>query len=175
MDQYQQQEEFTGEARYLNRCAFHPDVETGLACGRCGNYICTRCIIQTSVGSRCKNCARVTTLPTFEVRPSYYMRAVLAGGLSALTSGVVFLLIFETWGDIPFVTSLLIIGTGYLVGEAISTAVNRKRGPGLAVVAAGSMVVFSLTSGLIFYLSSSDIFSVLILGLACYSAIIRVR
>ena len=72
-------------------------------------------------------------------------------------------------------TSLLIIGTGYLVGEAISIAVNRKRGTGLAVVAAGSMVVFSLTSGLIFYLSFSDIFSVLILGLACYSAIIRVR
>jgi predicted CDP-diglyceride synthetase/phosphatidate cytidylyltransferase len=125
------------------------------------------------VGARCKNCARVTTIPTFEVKPSYYLRGVLAGGLTAIVTGLVVLILLTTFSSLPFLASILAIGAGYLVGEAISTAVNRKRGTGLAVVAGGCMVLFSVASGLIFFLGS--FFGLLTLGFAFYSAIKRVR
>lgn len=156
-----------------NYCTFHPGSETGLACGKCGNYICTRCIIQSPVGIRCENCAGVTTVPTFQVRPSYYLRAILAGGLTAMVTGLAVMIVLAAFGGVPFLASILAIGGGYLVGEAISAAVNRKRSTGLTVVAGGCMVLFSIASGLILYLGS--IFGLLMLGLAFYSAINRVR
>ena len=33
-------------------CATHPEVETGLSCGRCETLICPRCLVQTPVGTR---------------------------------------------------------------------------------------------------------------------------
>ena len=173
MEQPQQQEQPSYQDPSLHYCTFHPGSETGLACGKCGNYICTRCIIQTPVGARCKDCARVATVPTFEVQPSYFFRAVFAGGLTAIVTGLAVLMILSRFGGLPFLASVLAIGGGYLVGEAISAAVNRKRGTGLAVVAGGCMVLFSIASGLIFYLG--NIFGLLMLGLAFYSAINRVR
>ena len=35
----------------FQRCSYHPEVETGLACGKCGTYICPRCMVQTPVGA----------------------------------------------------------------------------------------------------------------------------
>ena len=172
MEQPQQDEGPGEEDRYLNRCAFHPGTATGLACGRCGNYICTQCVFQTPVGARCRTCARVTTLPTFDVQPSYYIRAVLAGGLTALVLGIIMLVIRTNLGWVPFLYSLLTLGVGYAVGEAISVATNRKRGTGLAVVAGGCMLVFLFISGVIF---TPNIFQWLVLALAIYTAVIRVR
>ena len=172
MEQSPQDEQPGGDERYLNRCAFHPGTATGLACGKCGNYICTQCVIQTPVGARCRNCARVTTLPTFDVQPSYYARAVLAGGITAVVLGVFMLVIRMNLGWVPFLYSLLTLGVGYAVGEAISRATNRKRGTGLAVVAGGSMVVFLVVSGVVF---TPNIFQWLVLALAIYTAVVRVR
>ncbi len=172
MEQSHQDEPSSEEDRYLNRCTFHPGTATGLACGKCGNYICTQCVIPTSVGARCRNCASVTTLPTFDVQPSYYARAVLAGCLSAVALGIIMFVIQTYLGSVPFLVSLLTLGAGYAVGEAISVATNRKRGTGLAFVAGGSMVVFLLVSGLVL---TQNIFTWLILALAIYSAVVRVR
>ena len=158
----------------LHRCATHPDVETGLACGRCGKYICPRCMIQTPVGARCSECARVTKLPTYDVRPSYYFRAATAGGITAVVAGIVWGLLLSL--HIPFLPWLSAIAAGYVVGEAISLAVNRKRGTGLAVVAGASMTLAALLSGLlgsVFILG--NIFGIFSLGIAFYIAINRVR
>ena len=179
MEQSQRQEhsEPRGEQEYgLHRCSSHPDVETGLACGKCGKYICPRCMIQTPVGSRCRECAGVTKLPTFDVNPSYYLRAGMAGAVVAVVAGIVW------WGlwsqlNLPLLLWWLsAIGVGYLVGEAIGLATNRKRGPGLAVIAGLSMTLFVVTSGIlasVFILT--NIFGLLILGIAFYIAISRVR
>ena len=163
------------EQDYLPQtCSFHPGVETGLACGKCGRYICPRCLIQTPVGSRCPECARVKKLPTFDVQPTYYLRAALAGGVVAIVGGIV-------WGyllrlGVPYLPWLLAIGVGYLVGEAISLSVNRKRGRGLAITAGLSMVLAILVSG---YLPSFStpftIFWLLIVASAFYTALSRVR
>ena len=158
----------------LHRCSFHPDVETGLACGRCGKYICPRCMIQTPVGARCPECARVTKLPTFDVRPSYYFRAVVAGVASAVVSGLLWGVVLSL--HVPFLPWLSAIGVGYVVGEAISVAVNRKRGPGLGVVAGLSIAIAVVTSG---FVSSvhllSNIFGLPTVGMAIFMAVSRVR
>ena len=127
MDQpHQQQPEHAGmegqDGSGVHYCSSHPGVETMLACGKCGNYICPRCMIQTPVGSRCQDCARVSKLPTFDVKPTYYLRAALAGGLSALVAGLVVGVILFTFRGVPFMASIMSIGAGYLVGEAISAS-----------------------------------------------------
>ncbi len=43
--------------RALNYCAKHPNVQTALACGKCGRFICPRCITHTPLGMRCADCA----------------------------------------------------------------------------------------------------------------------
>lgn len=39
------------------RCALDPDTETNLTCGKCGQPICPKCLVQTPVGARCPQCA----------------------------------------------------------------------------------------------------------------------
>jgi hypothetical protein len=172
MDQLQEHPEHQGEQESaFQRCFYHPDVETALGCGKCGRYICTRCIIQTPVGARCRECARVTRLPTYDVQPTYYLRAVMAGGVVGIVGGIV-------WGltiGIPFLPWFLSIGIGYLVGEAISVASNRKRGPGLAVVAGVSMALAVVFLLLMASSSISIIILLLIVALGVFVAIQRVR
>ena len=131
-------------------------------------------MIQTPVGGRCSECARVAKVPTYDVRPSYYLRAATAGGITAVVAGIVWGLVLSL--HIPFLPWLSAIGVGYAVGEAISLAVNRKRGTGLAAVAGASMTLSALLSGLlgsVFILG--NIFGLITLGVAFYVAINRVR
>ena len=59
-------------------CARHPRIETVLRCGTCGTPICPRCLVQTPVGAKCPTCAKVSKLPTFNVTPVFFARAMTA-------------------------------------------------------------------------------------------------
>lgn len=155
----------------LPRCSFHPDVETGLACGKCGQYICPRCMIQTPVGARCRDCAHVTRLPTFDVSTGYLVRASSAAVVVGVATAIVWTLIVNATGI--YIGSVLTIGAGYLVGESISLAANRKRGRSLAIIAGISMTIFAILSGLLFYIFS--ILGIISLVFAYYIAVNRVR
>ena len=117
------------------KCTYHPDVETELRCGKCGKPICPRCMVQTPVGARCPECGRLQKIPTFRVTARYYVRAILVGLGMAFACGAV-------WWAIKFVMPfiyfnfLVASGVGYGIGEVISLSVNRKRGKGLALIAA---------------------------------------
>ena len=122
------------------RCAIHPEVETNLSCGRCGRHICPKCMVQTLVGPRCPDCANLKRLPTYEVSPRQYLIAVGVGMGVAAVAGFVWALI---WNAIHFLLLSLLIaaGIGYIIGEVISLATNRKRGTGLQAIAGISVVV----------------------------------
>ena len=173
MEQSQEHSEPQQEEYELHRCSFHPDVETGLGCGKCGRYICPRCMVQTPVGARCSECARVATVPTFDVSSRYYIRAALAGGGVAAVAGIVAGLLFTV---IPMLMWISAVGVGYMVGEAISRASNRKRGTGLAIIAGLSMTIFTVLSGLLAsVMILQNLLGLLVLIAAFFIAINRVR
>jgi hypothetical protein len=148
----------------MPQCKRHPNVETNLACGKCGDPICPRCMVQTPVNARCPTCARVTRVPTYRVSKIYYLRAIGAGLGLAIAVGV-------TWGFIRsimfsnFFNFLIGAAVGYGIGEGISLAVNRKSGLGLiitgAIAVVASYVISSFTFG-IHHFNPFDIIAVII-------------
>lgn len=122
------------------KCATHPEVETGLRCSKCERPICPRCMVETPVGARCPDCARLHKLPTFQVSAKHLWRAVGTSFGMAIICGVI-------WGVVssvlPFLLLNLLLGAaaGYAIGEVTSLAVNRKRGSRLAAVAAVAAAV----------------------------------
>ena len=127
------------------RCARHPDIETDLRCGKCEQPICPKCMVQTPVGARCPKCAALKKLPVYEISTIFYIRAIAAGLATAAVLGAI-------WPFIPlggFFLFFIALVIGYVVGEGISLAVNRKRGPGLQIIAGISVVVSYVIRSLI--------------------------
>ena len=130
----------------ISYCAKHPKTETNLQCGRCEEPICPRCMVQTLVGARCQGCARVRRLPTYDVTAPFLARAIVVGLVLGVGGGVG-VVILGALSRIYLLELIVLVGVGYLIGEGISMAVNQKRGPGLKVIAAVSMLIaFSIVS-----------------------------
>ncbi len=156
------------------RCAAHHDVETNLRCGKCGKPICPKCMVQTPVGARCPECARLYKLPTYHVSTRYYLRATGAGLGLALVAGV-------AWGTLEallpffFLNLFLGAGVGYAIGEVVSLSVNRKRGTGLAIVAGLAVAASYLVSISLPWVFGFGLFDLLVLALGIFIAVTRLR
>jgi len=124
-------------------------------------------MVQTPVGARCPECARLYKIPTYQVSAKYYLRAVGVGVGMAVVCGVVWNVIM---GVIPFLylNFLFAAAVGYATGEVVSRSVNRKRGRGLAIIAGLSVVLSYLISILSPWGVSFSLFSIpsLIIDLA---------
>ena len=125
MEHSQEREQEQGA---IPHCHWHPGVETRLSCGRCEKHMCTQCMVQAPVGIRCRECGQAVRMPTFDVRPTYYARAIGVAVACAVGGGLLWALFTFILGSIPFFPSLVAIAVGYGVGELISRSVNRKRG-----------------------------------------------
>ncbi len=136
-------------------CEVHPQVETNLACSKCGKPICPRCLVQTPVGARCRECARLKGVPMYQVSPRYLLQATAAGIALALPAGLVWYLF--NGGILGFFAFFAAIGVGYGVGEGISYSVNRKRGTVLQVVAVCSVVLSYLVGNVMWWLFKTPI------------------
>ncbi len=122
------------QTRYCRR---HSDVATSLSCNKCDDPICPRCMIETPVGFRCRDCARLRQLPTFDVKGAMLARAILVSLAIGIVGGVVVTLL----SGVPLLDAIALVGTGYFMGEGIGASVNRKRSRTLRYVAAGGMLV----------------------------------
>ncbi|MBA2276229.1 MAG: hypothetical protein H0W06_00575 [Chloroflexia bacterium] len=130
--------QFTATSAGQVPCTYHPKVQTGLRCSRCGKPICPQCAVRTPVGLRCPDCAGVRGLPTYRTDPSVLLRAIGAGLLVALGTAVLWRFL-PGWG---FYLSLLL---GFGVVETMSYLAKHKRGPdlkfaSLAVIALGLLL-----------------------------------
>ena len=169
--------ERTGRA--IVKCATHPDVETELACARCGKPICPRCLVYTPVGARCRDCAQLRRLPTYKVPASYILRGIgAAGAAGAAIGGLWGLLVRQGGGGYGFFVFFLALGIGYGVGEAVSRATNRKRGAALQGIAAAGVVLAYLVRNLVAgsgLIPNNDFYGYILVGIAIIVAIGRLR
>ena len=135
-------------------------------------------MVQTPVGARCPDCARLYKLPTYRVSTKHYLRAVGTALGMAIVCGVVWGLI-GSFVPFFFLNLLLAAGAGYAIGEVVSLSVNRKRGTGLATIAGIAVAISYLVSlllpwGLPFGLSFHFL-DLLALALGVYVAVSRLR
>jgi hypothetical protein len=138
-------------------CVNHPNVETMLRCNRCGRPVCTRCVTQTPVGYRCKQCVGQQQAIYFTGGILDY---VLGGGIALILGGLSSFLVTLT--GLWFIALILGPTLGVGVAEAVRFAVRRRRSRYLWAVVAGAMVVGALPALVI---SLSSLWSVFVLGL----------
>ena len=160
------------------RCATHPEVETNLRCGKCGKPICPGCMVQTPVGARCRECARLYKLPTYRVSATYYLRAIGAALIIAVVMGLI-------WGVISnflpffFLNLILAAGVGYAIGEVVSRSVNKKRSRWLAAIGgiavAASYLINIFTLGVLPLGVWGIVIDLLGIGIGVYVAVSRLR
>lgn len=120
-------------------CHRHPDHETWTRCGRCDRPICPRCAMQGPVGFRCKDCGK----PAFDPLTSFTPSQALAGGGIALGGGILVALIAA---QIGFLSIFIGYFGGGLIAAAVVRATGYKRGPVMAVVLYGGIVVGGLVA-----------------------------
>jgi hypothetical protein len=164
------------------KCAAHPNVETNLRCGKCGTPICPKCMVQTPVGARCRKCAGVYKLPTYRISGIYYLRASVVALVLAVVIGIIWGLVLS--GISTYFFSLIVaLGIGWVIGELVSRAVNRKRGPWLAVIGGMAVVLcyaaaFLTDSIISAYIGISlyrIVFTLASIGVGVYFAVNRLR
>ena len=115
-------------------CVNHPQTPTALRCNRCGRPVCTKCIVRTPVGYRCRDCVRGQQ-QIFEtaVWSDYVIAAVIVAPLAGIAGFLVTTLGFFAIFLAPIV--------GGLLAELVRAAVRRRRGRRLSWVAAGAFVL----------------------------------
>jgi hypothetical protein len=160
------------------RCATHPDVETNLRCGKCGKLICPKCLVQTPVGSRCRDCAKLYKLPTYRLSTPYYFRAIGAALGMAVVVGLAWGFVNSLFSFI-YLNLIIAAGVGYAIGEVVSLSVNRKRGIPLAVIGSVAVVIGYLvgifTFGEVPSLGLGLILDLVGIGIGISTAVSRLR
>ena len=136
-------------------CTFHPQTETLLRCSKCDRPICGKCAVTTPVGARCPECANVQRLPTYSL-PAPQLGVSVAVALAVgIGTGVALGLLIAVLPTGGLFGALFVavgyVGAGYVIGEAISRASNRKRATPLQALAMCSyglsIITFSLVAG----------------------------
>ncbi|MBI3743716.1 MAG: hypothetical protein HY261_05440 [Chloroflexi bacterium] len=127
-------ERWRGEPRRdIMQCSTHPDVETRLTCQRCEKPICPRCMVQTPVGYRCRECARVQKNPLTTLKGQEAAQVLAVAVAVAFAGGIAWGLIKPLFGLLSIIAAL---GIGYAIAEVISRAANRRPVSYLPLIAA---------------------------------------
>ena len=105
--------------------------------------------MQTPVGARCRKCAGLKRLPTYEITHRQYLMSIWVGLGLAIGVGI-------AWGWLRDLVSSLLFGlqlgilwgipVGYAIGELLGLSVNRRRGRVLQVIGATTVVLSYIVS-----------------------------
>ncbi len=123
-------------------CANHPQTPTSLHCNKCGKPVCTKCIVRTPVGYRCKECVRGQQ-QVFETAAWYDY--IIAIAIAAPLAGFAGFLVTS----LGFFSIILAPVVGGAVAELIRWAVRRRRGRYLPHLAAAGFALGALALMLI--------------------------
>jgi hypothetical protein len=157
-------------------CQRHPNVETGLRCGRCDTPICPKCAVFTDVGARCPDCAPRRKMPQLELSPIYFLRGLGAAILAGLVVGA-------AWGLIAphsagFFSIFLGAGIGYVIGESVSISTNRKAHVILQIMAGAAAFLAYFTRNLVAgdsLFPTDDTWGYIMTGVAIFIAVGRLQ
>ena len=137
-------------------------------------------MVHTPVGARCRECANVRRIPTYNVGTGYLVRAAFA----ALGAGIVLGIAWAIFNPITYFFFGLFAGLaiGYACGEIVSFATNRKAGPPLQALAVGGVIVaYVVRLGILFAIDWNfqtlrfDLPGLIALGVGCMIAAGRLR
>ncbi|MBK6561030.1 MAG: DnaJ domain-containing protein [Dehalococcoidia bacterium] len=155
------------------QCARHPEVSTALRCSRCDTPICPKCLIQTPVGARCKDCARIARSPVYTLSAGNAAKAAAASVVGGVAMGLV-------WGLVlmPFTFGWFSIfvgaGLGWVFTRILEAVTRRKRGPymvGFAMLGIG----IAWAMQLLFVPPGVAVYGLVAAGVACYFAYQNLR
>jgi len=131
----------------IKHCYRHPKRETRVSCATCERPICTDCMVQTDVGIKCPDDARLPRGARAGVMKPRQIALTLLAGLGVTLVGVpiVLYVIFS----LPF-QWLISAAAGYGAGTLVNRAGGRNGGPlAIAVSVVAAAVPFLLASYLI--------------------------
>jgi hypothetical protein len=146
-------------------CVNHPRREALVQCGKCGDRICTRCMVQTPVGMRCRPCANLRRLPQYDVSYGLLARASLVG--LCTSTGAWFLVSL-----VPYLRFFLSILVGIAVGEVMSRMSKRRSNLGLDAAAVGCVVVGLLLVESLVWKADSGLFKSLLQSQAYFLSLV---
>jgi hypothetical protein len=159
-------------------CATHPDIESELQCGRCEKFICPRCMVQTPVGARCRDCARMRRLPMYSLGPAHTARVVGAALGIGVAVGLAWGRLIPALGLLGFFLIFIGMFAGYGMANVMDWAGGRKRGPVVQWSAVGGIVVAYLVRNLALVGSPiiiNDIWGLIFVAVASVTAWNRLR
>jgi hypothetical protein len=115
-------------------------VETGLRCSRCETPICPKCLVQTPVGARCKDCARTVKSPVYTLKAPQLLYAALASVGGGVAMGLVWAFVLRPFTN-GFLSIFLGMGLAYVFTRLLEFATRRKRGPVVVGFAIAGIVI----------------------------------
>ena len=128
------------------RCYRHPDRETRVSCATCGRPICTECMVQTEVGIKCPDDARMPRGARAGVmKKDQLLRSLLAGVAVALLGAAVVYYVLLQIGFGRLIISAL---AGWGAGIFVHRAGGRNGGP-LAMIISGVAVALAFAPALV--------------------------
>lgn len=171
-----------------NYCPRHPSTQTNLRCGRCGQLICPRCMVNSPVGARCPDCARIGRPTIMDAGASDLGRATVAALGVGLLGGIAVALIVRLLVEIPFppflgqlVVAIIMLGSGVPVGESIRRAANRSMDNRVRMLAGLAVFILYVTAVLISNVlgaaagATLNLFAYIGLAMGIWTAMNRVR
>jgi hypothetical protein len=133
-------------------CTNHPNIETLLRCSRCNRPFCTRCLIRTPVGYKCKECLSnqqagyyTATLMDYAVAGITSFFVSMLGGAIAVVVGRLFLLLEIFYAPMA----------GGAISEVVWRASSKRRGRYLWLVACGAFIVGSAMGAMLYPIIST--------------------
>lgn len=160
-------------ASQVAMCPRDPGIETALRCSRCDTPICPKCLIQTPVGARCRDCARIARSPIYTLTTAQYARAAVASVIGGVVMGL-------AWGLIllPFTVGFLSIfigaGLGYAFTRILEFATGHKRGTTVVIFAsAGICLAWAIL--LLFVPFQIALYGLVAVGIGIYMAFQNLR
>ncbi len=128
----------------IKHCYRHPKRETRVSCATCERPICTECMVQTDVGIKCPDDARLPRGARAGVMKPRQIALTLLAGLGVALLGIpVVYVIFS----LPF-QWLISAAAGYGAGTLVNRAGGRNGGPlAIAVSVVAAAVPFLVWIG----------------------------